>query len=409
MKKYKIVCICQIYNELEKDNLERFFKYIKLVVDEIVIYDDCSTDGSFEYAKNNTEYVIRGIKNDFADEINHRQQMIDIALKLNPDFILWLDADEVLTSNAKEKLQEICAFCEENNVDGIDFHELNLWRSSTWRRIDSLYDDGWFTRLWKVKPGIGFSDIKKGLHQSLVPPNIEIIRKNMDIGVLHYGFGSKKNLAYKYLIYRSHGQRGYNMLDRLISEDQIELVHVEKELFPDGLWVEEEMPEKIPFTEALSYVETYKDNVFRPKYSIVCLIYKSVEWLQFVYEQVLRYTDLHDAEFFFVTNDANEAVLKYLHENYIPYYEFSNTPEHKKEWYINNVYRAYNYAAKVSKGDFLVFINSDMAFTPGWLDALIAGYNGENLVASRLVESGKLKSGEHGIEKDFGHFITEYR
>ena len=46
-RNYKIVSITQVFNEIEKDNLVRFFKYLKPVVDEIVIYDDCSTDGSY--------------------------------------------------------------------------------------------------------------------------------------------------------------------------------------------------------------------------------------------------------------------------------------------------------------------------------------------------------------------------
>jgi len=410
MKKYKLVCFCQIYNELEKDNLVRFFKYVKPLVDELVVYDDCSTDGSYEYAKKQTEHVIRGTKNDFVNEISHKQLLLNEALKLSPDFILWLDADEVLTANATcTRLNDLCEYCIENDLDGLSLHELNLWRSHSWRRIDSLYDDGWFIRLWRVQSGIDFGEPASGLHTRVVPPAIRKIEKLDDIAVIHYGFSSKKQLAYKYLVYRLHGQRGYDMLDRLISEEKLVIEKVPKELFPEGLWVDDEKPGNIPFTESLSYVEAYKDQVFRPKYSIACLIYKSVDWLQYVYEQVLKFTDLRDVEFYFVTNDADEAVLKYLRDNYIPHYEFNNTPEHRKEWYINNVYRAYNYAAKVAKGDFLVFVNSDMGFTPGWLDALIAAYNGENLIASRLVESGKLKSGAHGIEKDFGYIISEYR
>ncbi len=411
MKKYTIVCICQVYNEIEKGNLERFFTYIKPAVDAVVIYDDCSTDGSYEYAKEQTAYVIRGTKNDFSDEINHRQQMLGEALKLKPDFILWLDADEVLTVDAAKKLQILCAYYDEKNVDGIEFHELNLWRSSTWRRIDSLYDDGWFMRLWRVTPDMGFKEIKKGLHlpESSFQSLAKVTERTDELGVLHYGFSSQKSLAYKYLIYRSHGQRGYDLLDRLISEEQLELVPVPKQLFPEGLWKKEDKPKKMDFTESLAYVESYKEQVFRPKYSIACLIYKSVEWLQFAYEQVLKHTDLRDTEFFFVANDADPAVLEYLRDNYIPHYAFNNTPEHQAEWYINNVYRAYNYAAKVAQGDFLVLINSDMAFTPGWLDELKAAYNGKNLIASRLVESGKLRTGLYGIEKDFGRTVSQYR
>ena len=47
MKKYKIVAIAQIYNELQKENLERFVKHVLPLVDALVVYDDASADGSF--------------------------------------------------------------------------------------------------------------------------------------------------------------------------------------------------------------------------------------------------------------------------------------------------------------------------------------------------------------------------
>ena len=40
----------------------------------------------------------------FANERSHKQRLLDEAL-LSPDFILWLDADEVLTANAADYLQ----------------------------------------------------------------------------------------------------------------------------------------------------------------------------------------------------------------------------------------------------------------------------------------------------------------
>ncbi len=143
--------------------------------------------------------------------------------------------------------------------------------------------------------------------------------------------------------------------------------------------------------------------------SIACLIYKSVGWLKFTYEQVQKYTDLEDAEFFFVANDATRQVLQYLKEENIPHYIWNNSPEQRKEWYINSVYRAWNFAGRSAKGQFVVFINSDMALTPNWLDNLYNAYNGSSCLASRLVESGKLPSGEYGIEKNFGRHYREFR
>ncbi len=142
--------------------------------------------------------------------------------------------------------------------------------------------------------------------------------------------------------------------------------------------------------------------------SIACLIYKSTKWLQFVYDQVRKYTNLDDNEFYFVANDANESVLNYLKENNIPHYIHNNTEEQRKEWYINNVYRAWNTAGKMAKGKYVVFINSDMAFSPGWLDRLVEKIDDTKIINSRLVERGILSSGLYGIELNFGNVPSDY-
>mgnify|MGYP003330258780 FL=1 len=103
------------------------------------------------------------------------------------------------------------------------------------------------------------------------------------------------------------------------------------------------------------------------KISYVCLIYKSVNWLKFVYKQFHKYTKLNEGdEFYFVANDACPDVLTYLKDNNINHYIHNNTEEQKKEWYINNVYRAWNKGAKKAMGDYIIFLNSDMAFSKDW-------------------------------------------
>lgn len=407
--KHKVVSITQVYNELEKDNLARFFKYLKPAVDEIVIYDDCSTDGSFEYSLEQTKHVIRGVKNDFSNEIEHRNILIQKALELKPDFILWIDADEVLSNNAKGIIQELCKRCENDGYDGIECHQINFWRSHSWKRVDSQFNDGWFTRIWKAYDNLSLESDKKGLHQKLFPDQISNTYKQNELFYLHYGFSSEKNLAFKYLTYKNHGQDGYEALERLIDETYLKLEKVDSNLIPIELRREEKNPEKLNYLESRKYVEKYRFLVEKPKFSIVCLIYKSVKWLKLVHEQVHKYTDLSDKEFFFIANDANDQVLDYLKNNYIPHYEYNSTDDQKKEWYINNVYRAWNYGAEKAKGEYIVFVNSDMCFSQGWFESLLSAYNGKNIVSSRLVESGRLRSGIYGIEKNFGNNTNDYQ
>jgi hypothetical protein len=145
------------------------------------------------------------------------------------------------------------------------------------------------------------------------------------------------------------------------------------------------------------------------KVSIACLIYKSTRWLDFVYEQVKKYTNLDENEFYFVANDACDAVLNHLTTHNIPHYVHNNTPEQKREWYINNVYRAWNTAGRMAKGEYIVFINSDMAFSPRWLETLQETIQDNICLCSRLVERGVLRSGLYGIEQNFGNVPEDYK
>jgi hypothetical protein len=80
------VGICQILNELIKGNLERFVHYFQPLVESLVVYDDGSTDGSYEYLLRQTPYVLRSANNDFVNERSHKQLLLQEALKLKSGF-----------------------------------------------------------------------------------------------------------------------------------------------------------------------------------------------------------------------------------------------------------------------------------------------------------------------------------
>jgi len=150
------------------------------------------------------------------------------------------------------------------------------------------------------------------------------------------------------------------------------------------------------------------------KISYVCLIYKSVKWLKFVYEQFHKYTKLNEGdEFYFVANDACPEVLDYLKDNNINHYIHNNTEEQRKDWYINNVYRAWNKGGRMAKGDYVIFINSDMAFSKNWNINLINKIADNRCINSRLIERGPPNGlptmrGGHGIERNFGNNYNDY-
>lgn len=135
-----------------------------------------------------------------------------------------------------------------------------------------------------------------------------------------------------------------------------------------------------------------------PKVTVVCSVYKSTGYINFVWNSFKKYTASTD--FLFVANDATQKVKDYLKNKNLPHLIFEN--KDKNEHYLKRVYRAYNYGGINALGDIIVFVNSDMAFSPDWLPNLLKNLDKNRIVCSRLVESGKLLSGHLALVKNFG-------
>ena len=137
----KIVGYLMQYNESSRGNLRRCLENLNSYCDEIVVYDDGSTDDSLEVIADFTEHVIVGGKNDFINETQHRSDLLRKALEFDPDYIFWLDADEVLDMGGTcGGLKELCDMGQ-----SYSFPEITLWRSLRWCRMDYL-GEGCFVR-----------------------------------------------------------------------------------------------------------------------------------------------------------------------------------------------------------------------------------------------------------------------
>ena len=143
---------------------------------------------------------------------------------------------------------------------------------------------------------------------------------------------------------------------------------------------------------------------------IIALIYKSVDYLNFICGELdgpFCKVDGWDVGLRIVANDATPEVLEAL-KNCKIHYSIYNDPQ-PKDFYLNRVYRAWNFAGTSSEYDNICFVNSDMMFGPKWLENLLKHHNGTAIPCSRLVESGKMRSGSYGIEKDFGKHPTNMK
>ena len=146
---------------------------------------------------------------------------------------------------------------------------------------------------------------------------------------------------------------------------------------------------------------------------IISLIYKSVDYLNLMINQFksdLVKLDGWDVGVRIITNDATTEVLAELKNSNIPYTIFNSS--NPNEYYLNRVYKAYNFSVKTSKYDNVCLLNSDNIMSKEWLKNLLKHHDGINIPCSRLIESGKMNSGLHAInlgQNDFGRHANSIK
>ena len=209
----KIYAFIQMYNEETTGHLKRCLENCKDWADNIIIYDDKSTDNSVELAKQYTNNIILGEKNEWTKETFHKQTMLEYIHNMDdkPDWILWLDCDEIVDRNCITNIHKFCEKHKDSNIDAFSFQQINLWRGERYYRTDgALYGEnfngaGWFVRLWKYN--LSLNMIKKiGADQRLYPINIINIQP-CEFKIIHYGFSNYKLLMKHIGVHLSNKQQ----------------------------------------------------------------------------------------------------------------------------------------------------------------------------------------------------------
>lgn len=190
----KLIGFLQIHNEEEKGNLRRCLNNMRQYCDAICIYDDGSTDKSVEVCKEYTPHIILGGTRDFIHELAHKQRLLEYALALNPDWIFWLDCDEIADRGGTTGGLRALAETAPPDTVAFGFKEVQLWRSQTYARIDGAFGPPWFIRLWRVVPGMRIN-VGEGLDRPSYPCHIKTFTEST-IKIIHYKFSDYKRLVW---------------------------------------------------------------------------------------------------------------------------------------------------------------------------------------------------------------------
>ena len=160
-----------------KDKVRNCLESVKWV-DEIVIVDGGSTDGTLLIAR---EYTDKIIISEFRGFDRERNQGVDAS---SGDWILQLDGDEVVTPEFKERLERILEGVDDGCVS-FKFRRKNIFLGRT------MMHGGWYhysAHLFRK----GYARYEGDVHEKLIVDGKE---GKIEEGVLHYPFSSISELV----------------------------------------------------------------------------------------------------------------------------------------------------------------------------------------------------------------------
>jgi hypothetical protein len=414
-----LLLVCR--NEEKAEYFEEYLSQNLVLFDNLLAYDDDSSDFTVSKLQDNGFQVIKGGYSKFRNELLIRNQLVQEAKLRFPltDWFVILDADELLLASRKE-LEDVIRESEQQRCNGISFHLVNLWKCRTRFRKDELFDKVRKVHAWKNLEYLEFPN-DSGLHRELHPINLSRILVQEKLFIIHLGFSSKELIVSKFNSYKKLGQRG-RLLWRLLDERELKtgelkslssklgerascwltaqkIVNIEKTDLSEYLWETTRIEKALNRSQNKSCLVT-----------LICLIYQGVDWLEFAYgELLLLQSELEDGviEILFCANDPTDEIVDFLVKNNIPHIIFRN--ENPNEHYLSRVYRAYNFGVSVSKGDYCLLVNSDMAYSPGFITRLLDEREENRLLVAKLVESGTLKPGQLATKRNFGKNLYTFK
>ena len=141
MNKPEITAIYRVKNESRF--IEQSLKSVVDICSDIVVLDNNSSDDTVEICSGFDKVDIIEEKRDLPyDEVREKNIILEKARKLDPDFILAVDGDEIFMPHASEVLfEELSIIYPDSDV--FEFQFLTLWNSVDTIRIDGIFGYYW--------------------------------------------------------------------------------------------------------------------------------------------------------------------------------------------------------------------------------------------------------------------------
>ncbi|MGA1871584.1 MAG: glycosyltransferase [bacterium] len=197
----RVLCAMRIKNEAE--HIHQVLSQALVLCQRAFIFDDHSTDETVAICQSfgSQVRVIESPFNDF-NEARDKNFLLKKIIEADPEWVLWIDGDEVLERSGPEKLKYTI-----DNTRGIVAYSLHIsyvWNDPQHIRVDGIF--GRFNRLslFRLKD----QNVKQlyfpagrattGFHCGNVPKGLVGKTKELNVRLKHFGYMSKEKRRTKY-------------------------------------------------------------------------------------------------------------------------------------------------------------------------------------------------------------------
>nr|WP_212698738.1 glycosyltransferase [Vallitalea pronyensis] len=198
--KNKVVLSMIIKNEASR-YLKQVLMHAKKYIDEAVIIDDGSEDNSVALCHEILEgipvHIIKNSESKFNNEINLRKQQWDETIKVNPDWILSLDADEIFEEAIVHQIKQLI---NQKAIDVYYFRLYDFWNEDHYR--DDQYwraHKSYRPFLIRYQKDFPYKWLEQPQHCGRLPYNIHVLPSaKSQLRLKHYGWAKYEDRLFKY-------------------------------------------------------------------------------------------------------------------------------------------------------------------------------------------------------------------
>jgi len=194
MEEPKIVTLYMVKNQQKW--IAKSIRSVYDITSEIIVLDGGSTDNTVEICESFEKVVEVKIEDEVTkpfDDTKNKNTLLEMAKRRNPDYIFYLDSDEIIQKNAKKIFfQDLKKYSDSS---AFEFKILQMWDKPNMYRQDGPYGNYWSRKLLKMKDQPTDLSYQKtifphNMHCPMIPQNARgwYTPKRSNVQILHYGY-----------------------------------------------------------------------------------------------------------------------------------------------------------------------------------------------------------------------------